>query len=196
MADINYLSIFGETVNHLRDCKIYPTVSEGGDRNPIPFDDLLKYSNSGYCYATRCTIGGEHPSREDAIDINNGCSGIFIDGCFIYAGLKYAITIKGASNCIVVSNTVIVRPGKHVDIDIGNWSDQYFGRTCGVKLLNVVRADGEPVRVRVGRAEKPEIVGGNCRVMPLQSLGLKAYWHLKHAYVTKIKKRKELSSRG
>jgi hypothetical protein len=38
-----------------------------------------------------------------------------------------------------------------------------------------MRTDGKPVRVVVGNAEKPSVVGGNVKILFWRSLGLKLF---------------------
>jgi hypothetical protein len=95
----------------------------------------------------------------------------------VRAGKRYAITIKGGS-VARVENVIIWGPRgtEGVDIDIGNYNHvQPNRKTPTSDLVNVTREDGKPVLVRVGFASKPVIIGGNCKILFWQSLGLKVY---------------------
>ena len=149
--------------------------------NGEAYDDILKIAHVSDFYIHYCNInmrGGEN--EEDGVDINDS-SKISFDNCNVKGGKKYAFTIKGGSNIIVLKDVVI--HGKHrgdgVDIDIGNWSDSNTEKTTNVVLDNVTRADGRPVVVRVGRADPPIVKGGNVKIDRSKSFKLKLYWHLK-----------------
>ena len=76
----------------------------------------------------------------------------------------------------MLHRVAITRPGRWVDIDIGNYSSTVpDAKTGRIMLISVTRTDGKPVRVRVGFAEDPLIVGGNVKVLRCQSLALKLY---------------------
>lgn len=100
---------------------------------------------------------------------------ILCRGCTLKAG-KYAVTIKGGCYDITLDDVVIERPAQGwegVDIDIGNRSHNALGRTRGVVLSNVRRADGKPVRVRVGWADMPVVRDSNVKILRVQSMLLR-----------------------
>lgn len=126
---------------------------------------LLDASNGEYADALKVSkrknviveinkiVGG----YEDCIDINNFSDNIAIKVDELHASGKYVATIKGSSSNIELSGH-IVKHGKEVDIDIGNWSDQSNEPTKNVKL-NLSSDDG-PVTVRVLAGDIPYFMNG------------------------------------
>ena len=159
--DKNYLSLADVEDKHLVNCYISPK-SDGLDSTD--YDDILKFSHAKNCSVTDSTISGEGVNHENAIDMNRSCSGILVKGCNLISGRQNAITIKGGCNDITIENVVIVPGAGHCDIDLGNFSDQCDCPVTNVKLINVTRSDGQPVRVRVINADKPIVTGGNVAV--------------------------------
>jgi hypothetical protein len=141
--------------------------------DPENWDDTLKLSHVVDSVVEMCSILG---SKEDCIDIMRGSVRLHVYSCELYPTGKFAVTVKGGCMGIVLENIVIYGAGKETDIDIGNWTAVNFDKTTDVFITNVRRADGKPVRVRVGHATKPIIEGGNVKIDHLGSLLLKAYW--------------------
>lgn len=172
-ADINYSSLADVSDVRLDNLAIDPAADPA--HSAAGYDDLLKLSNAKRVQIHGLTVRGGS-QRENAIDLNRTCEDVVIDGAALEAGSQNAITIKGGCRRITLRNIVIVRAGGHCDIELGNWSDQSFAPVTEVRLENVTRADGKPVRLRVVQASMPTIVGGNVRYLRLESLLLKAYW--------------------
>ncbi|HWA07923.1 MAG TPA: hypothetical protein VG838_00500 [Opitutaceae bacterium] len=149
--------------------------------NPADFDDLFKLSHAEQVKVTGLTVRGGGLQKENCIDMNRLCRDVEIINARLEAGQQNAITIKGGCRDIHLSAITIERAGGHCDIELGNWSDQSWDPVTGVVLTNVCRADGKPVRVRVGHADAPVIVGGNVKILFWGSLYLKTYWNLKWA---------------
>ena len=97
----------------------------------------------------------------------------------LYSGDAQAVTIKGGSQNIRLTNVAISGSGSEGDIVLGGWSDQSMSMTTGVVLENVSKSDGSAVRVVLGKADKPTIIGGNCKIDRWQSFLLKAYCFIK-----------------
>lgn len=150
--------------------------------SPQEYDDILKFSHTIGALVKNCTIGSHLPSREDGVDINK-CEAIYIMECKIWGGDKYGITIKGGSKLVSLEDVQFMSYRRGIDVDIGNFSDTNMDKTTGVVLRNVTRGDGNPVRVRVGRGNKPTIIGGNVKILFWHSLALKAYVLFKHYYL-------------
>lgn len=145
------------------------------------YDDLLKVSHCRNMTFRHLVVAPNGMQREDAVDIMRFSRDIVLDGAILRGG-KYVMTIKGGSRDIQLHDVLIERPasgGEGVDIDIGNFSHNALGRTGRVVLRDVLRSDGKPVRVRVGWADEPVIVGGNVKILRFQSLLLKAYVFVK-----------------
>lgn len=176
-TDINYRSYADEKELYLSGEVISPA-SEG--KNASDYDDILKLSHVHNALIMNCKVQGR--SKEDGVDLNRYCHNVMVSKCEVEAGAKYAFTIKGGCSLVILANVVITKPGKWVDIDLGNHSDEAYTKTREVYLHNVTRADGKPVRVRVGHSEYPHIIGGNVKILHAQSLALKAYVHAKHHF--------------
>jgi hypothetical protein len=147
--------------------------------NPENYDDIFKLSNVQDAIVSNCIINPHGGNREDGVDMMRYCERIKMADCQVGAGKKYAFTIKGGCNDIVLENIVITRHGggwERVDIDIGNYSGTVpDARTGRVILRELHASDGKPVRVRVGWAKEVIVEGGNVEMLRCQSLGLKVY---------------------
>jgi len=147
--DKNYLSIADGGVIGTRDLGVLTPPDN-------TYADTLKITSQSYdgVIRAKCIDGG----HEDCIDINNRCHDIKIFADALYSGGDYVATIKGGCHDITLHG-VIYRGGKTTDIDLGNWSDQSHDRTTGIRL-DLTRADGSPVRVRLLDADPPKLIGG------------------------------------
>ncbi len=141
------------------------------------WDDCLKLSNAQAVTIVTCSINPQGGNREDGIDINRFTHNCLIQSCVIGNGGKYAVTIKGGSYDIEISDCTIVgkRGWEGVDIDIGNFADFNPSNTHSITLRNVNRNDGKPVTVRLGHASDVDIIGGNVKVLVISSVLLKLY---------------------
>ncbi len=166
MSDRNFRSHADQLGVHIIGERIEPP-------DPQNWDDTLKLSNVTGAVVEMSTILG---GREDCIDIMRGSASVLIYSCELYPTGEYAITIKGGCVGVVMENIVLYGGGKETDIDLGNWTAVNFDKTENIFIRNVRRADGKPVRVRVGHATKPIIEGGNVKIDHLGSVLLKAYW--------------------
>lgn len=118
------------------------------------FDDALKITSrcTGLNVHAKAILGGV----EDALDVNNHATAIKVIADRWYAFGRYIATIKGGASDIFLWGSIVM-PGKVVDVDLGNWSDQSQEKTTNVRL-HLSRADGTPVTVRVLHADKPELL--------------------------------------
>jgi hypothetical protein len=149
---------------------------------PQDWDDILKISACRDCVFDHIQVRSTDPcNREDGVDISYLCDGVTLKNFFVDAGGLYGVTIKQARN-ILLQNGTIGRPGggwERVDIDLGSRSQYRRLRTQAVTIDNVHRLDGEPVRVRVGDADWPELHNGVYDILHVQSVGLKCFvWAL------------------
>lgn len=152
--------------------------------NPADYDDIFKISGSSNIRVRDCTINPDGGNREDGVDIMRYSKYIDFQWCKVGAGGKYAFTVKGGSAHVTIADCEITRGGgnwERVDIDIGNWSTTTPAKTGVVTIDHVTRTDGKPVRVRVGWADKPVVIGGNVHILFWQSLGLKIYCLVRRA---------------
>jgi hypothetical protein len=150
MSDTNLHSFNGPELNG-------QLVELPGAITPGPeISDTIKCS-TGLC-GTLFRFGTVHAGQEDALDVNN-CRDLDIAASkWVIGGAKYGITIKGGSSNIWVMGEVEGR-GQECDVDLGNWSDQSSEKT-GPVLINLWRADGSPVRVRVLNSMRPNLAAG------------------------------------
>jgi len=157
------------------------------------WDDCLKLSNAHCVTVVGCEINTEGGNQEDGIDISRFTRECYITASTIGCGGKYAITIKGGSYKITISDCIITgeRGWEGVDIDIGNFSDWNYANTHSITLENVTRRDLRPVTVRIGHGSDVDIIGGNVKVLVAQSLLLKGYvwakFHLQRIFNPKRK---------
>lgn len=181
MGDYNYYSVGASSI----------TVNAGGpdtyNVDKLPDDlvfapdpnkkhsDILKFSQS-----VDQTLDGVTVSQglEDAVDMNNRCRNIVLKGDFGVNGWKglHAFTIKGGVENIRISGLIHSR-GSETDVDIGGWSDQCYNLSKNI-FVDVKHSDGNPVRVRIGRATSVTL-GAGCKENKLASLGLTTYWWFK-----------------
>lgn len=179
MSDYNYESHADETGLRLTGRTIAPIMA-------YKYDDVLKLSNCSAVFVEECVINPDGGNREDGVDLMRGCDTVTFRRCEVGAGERYAFTIKGGCENILLDDVVIVRPGggwERVDIDLGNFSHTCPHAKTGLVILkNVRRADGRPVRLRVGFATTPHVMGGNVKVLFWQSLMLKAYVALRRFF--------------
>lgn len=171
MSDRNYYS-YADVSN-----VVIPRNEIFAPENPLEYDDILKFSNAKNIVGDGIVVKG---GKENCIDMNRTCEGITLVNVTLVGGNQAAIVIKGGSRNIGFENVKITpSPTAWCDILIGDWSDQSNERSTQIYLGNVTRTDDQPVRVVVGRAEKPTIHEGNCKIMTAESLGLKTYWWAK-----------------
>lgn len=138
------------------------------------YDDILKLSHARRVRGFDLSVYG---GSENPLDMNRNCEDVELCGLYLSGGGHCAVVIKGGSRDIRLRNVEIadVR-SRWCDIELGGWSDQSLERTTGVVLDNVRRTDGKPVRVIVGHADDPTVLGGNVRVYRVRSALLKAFW--------------------
>jgi pectate lyase len=152
--------------------------------NAADYDDIFKVSGSSNITVRDCTINPDGGNREDGVDIMRYSKYIDFQWCKVGAGKKYGFTIKGGSNNVTLRDCTITRGGgnwERVDIDIGNWSTTTPAKTGVVTIDHVTRTDGKPVRVRVGWADQPVVIGPKVHILFWQSLGLKIYCLVRRA---------------
>jgi polygalacturonase len=176
MVDNNYYSIADQDGITVKDITIDPR-KDG--INPATISDVFKFSHATNVVADNVTVDAGGFQIENTIDMNRLCANVTVKNCKLVSGMENAITIKGGCHDILIQDTVII-PGKgHCDVELGNWSDQSQEYVSNVTLNNVTRSDGQPVRLRVGHAKEPTIVGGNIKRMFWGSLLVKIYWQFK-----------------
>lgn len=175
--DRNYLSIADVDGKIIHDLRIDPS-HEG--HNPLDFDDILKFSHARNVQAQRLFVAG---GRENAIDLNRGCENVVVENTLLEAGRQASVVIKGGCRNITLRHVAITNVTGWCDVLIGDWSDQSWEKTTEVHLLHVSRNDGQPVRVVVGHADWPEVMGGNVRILRRPSYALKCYWWAKYLWV-------------
>lgn len=182
--DINFHSV-ADVDGRIIECVRFDAAEEGG--NPRDFDDTLKFSHARNIIARKIWVRG---GKENAIDMNRECAAIRVEDAMLFGGDQCAVVIKGGSQDITLSRVTIalVEPASACDIELGGWSDQSTAMTRRVTLNEVRRLDGCPVRIVLGHAERPLILGGNCRILFWRSVGMKVFW-LARWLQTKIQKR-------
>jgi hypothetical protein len=159
MPDYNYYSIADQSNVEVNDFQ--------NPDNPLIYDDVLKLSKATSVHIHDSTVQG---GKEDCIDMNRNCEGITVTECRLNPNGQYGSTIKGGTKNVWFENVVFTSRAKTVEIDLGNWSDQdKKNKTTGITLKNVTHVDGNPVRVRVLWAARPNVIGGNVKVTVIPS---------------------------
>lgn len=180
MPDINLHSFNGPDCNGQS--------IDWSDRTVLPgseIADTIKCSTGLRDFSLRLgtVVGG----REDALDVNNHCCNLDIhaDRWFFEDGhSRMGFTVKGDSHNIRISGEIVGDPL----VDLGNASDQSHVWCTGVRL-NLRRASGLPVRVRVLAASYPieepgsgpykYVFPSNIRWSPLRRFLMKCFLELR-----------------
>lgn len=162
--DRNYISYSDQAGVLLQDFNIEPPDPE--------YDDTLKLS---CCSASTIRRGVVVGGRENAIDLNRMCKFVSISDVTLQGGRQASIVVKGGCEAIYFRDILII-PDKHSWCDVlwDDWSDQSRAPSYGV-LDNMHRDDGKPVRLVFGRFRRPVILGGNVKILWIQTIGLHAY---------------------
>lgn len=165
--DNNFYSIFGVTGQGI-DGQVYMP------ENPSQYAAILKVSHSTGIHGIALTVSN---GQENSVDINV-CKDMTLSGVYGLSGVTadQCITIKGGSESIYVAG-VINCNGSRADVQIGDWSDQEDALSKNV-TLDLVRADGKPVKVQVGRATGI-VLKGSCVRSWWSDFLLTAYWWIK-----------------
>lgn len=176
MSDINYKSYDGPQEN-VSDVRLDP-VEYGWTLGS--WDDTLKFNRRTSCIFEDFTV--VYGGREDAVDIS--CRNV--DNRFRYFTVssdgKYVLTLKGKSRFNEFYAWTIIRPGRWVDVQIGNWHDDdaNWGITGSYSdantFINWQRADGKPIRYAYRWGCRPTWEGSNVKHLWWMSVGLSLYW--------------------
>lgn len=149
--------------------------------NPTQYNDILKLSNAKNVDIIGAFITG---GSEDCVDMNRNCQNVFIANTALCPNGKFGVTIKGGTRSVIIQNVEFVKHGSETDIDIGNWSDQSNEPVRQVTLANVRAMDERPVRVRVLWGERPNVIGGNVKLIVYPKILVQIYRFLrKHKLV-------------
>ena len=170
-TDRNYLSYADRDGVVLEDTSIDPELD--GINSRLAFDDILKLSHATNFTGRRLSVYG---GSENALDMNRGCENVLIEDSHLSGGAQCSMVIKGGCRNITLRDVILHDPAESsYDIELGGWSDQSQDQTEGITLDHVARADGAPVRVVLGNAAMPRIIGSNVKVLFWRSLALKGY---------------------
>jgi hypothetical protein len=184
MSDINYKSYDGIQEN----VSMQFLDPIGAGWLPGSWQDTAKFNRRfGLIFDHFTIISG---GTEDALDVScRNMSNLFID-FEVSAGDKYVLTLKGSSSYNGFTRFLIIKPGKWVDVQIGNWHDddplsiEQFGGWASSEdnvFSEWRRADGKPIRYAYRFGCKPKWVGTDAKHLWWMSLGLSAYWLAKYA---------------
>ncbi len=197
-ADINYLSV-SNGVWGLCEGSPYPT-SLGGEpdwatfslcpEQPRAFASILKICDT--THGLRLPAPGTGLIRiaqamENTADFNNGVLDVQLYAQFGWGGGfgDNVITIKGGCRDIKLWG-VIYSHGREADVTIDAWSDQSDALCSGIDLSGLVRADGQPVTIILGRfGSKVAAYPASYQVLFWKSLGYKVY-HIAKSAVVKL----------
>jgi hypothetical protein len=133
---------------------------------------------AGYSDAVKCSkvenfrgyFGEVRSGTEDAADVNNECRNVFLAARLWALSGKIGFTVKGGSKTTTLAGQVQGH-GKSCDVEIGGWSDQSNDKTEDTRL-NLWRADGAPIRIRLLHGDRPRVYGSPHEyVFPSPELG-------------------------
>ena len=190
-ADANWFSISANTFQYFAGTD-HPEPADGPPsplsftpENPQDWDSCLKISNGTH----DIWWGQREPvliaqGRENALDINSMSHSITIAAVFGWGAAPgcrgdNVITIKGGSNDIRLSG-YIRSTGNEADVTLDAWSDQSSELVSGVNLSGLVREDGRPITIILGRfGSKVDSYPARYKVLFWKSLGYKCYWPAK-----------------
>lgn len=177
-VDINFRSFADQDNVHL-DGAVFDPSAEGEDEKLIA--DALKFSHLTNSSFTRGRVLAELV-KENAVDANRLCENVHVEDYLLVGGAQAAIVCKGGCKNMVFSR-VKITPAASAWCDVlwDDYSDQSKAPSTG-ELIDVVRTDGKPVRVVFGRFVRPKIVGGNCKIDWVRTIGLHAYNLAKDIY--------------
>jgi hypothetical protein len=144
------------------------------------FEDVYKFSDRhGVTHRKLWVLAGG--AKENAIDINNRCTDLLFEDLTVIGGQQSGVLVKGGCRDITFRRGIFGDCGPRCEVLLGDWSDQSNDKTTGVVLDGLARTSELPVRVIVGRADWPKIIGGNVKILYFQSYLQKAYWWIKFA---------------
>lgn len=187
MSDKNYKSYDGAQEN-VSDVVLDP-LADGWA--PGSWDDTAKFNRRQSCVFEDFVIvtGG----REDGVDIS--CRNV--DNRFrffeVAGGDKYVLTLKGKSRFNEFYDWKITKPGKWVDIQIGNWHDDDANWPINGSysdnntFMLCSRADGEPIRYAYRWGCKPTWVESYVKHLWWMSIGMTIYWVAKYLWTKLFK---------
>jgi hypothetical protein len=117
---------------------------------------------------------------EDALDVSSRNNNNLFLNFKVAAGDKYVLTLKGSSSNNIFKEFIITKPGKWVEIQIGNWSDddlehKGWARSKNNAFLDWKRTDGKPIRYAYRFGCKP-LIGNGFKHLWWMSIGLTIYW--------------------
>jgi hypothetical protein len=123
--------------------------------------------------------------RENAFDLNAKAHSITLAAEFGVGGGRgdNVVTIKGGCSQIRLSG-IIYSTGNNADVVTDAWSDQSSDLVSGVLLSGLIRGDGKPVTIILGRfGSKIDGYPISYKVLFWKSLGYRLYWLGKWAAV-------------
>jgi hypothetical protein len=139
--------------------------------NSAAFADGLKLSHITNAVLTNGVVDADD-ATENAMDCNRLCAGVFVNHYKLSGGQQCALVVKGGSRGMVFDDVEIdPHPTAKQDVLWDDWSDQCQSHSTGA-LTHVRTKFGAPVRVVFGRWHGPLLIGGNCRVLWLRTIGL------------------------
>lgn len=120
-------------------------------RNPKRWDSILKCSGRKAQILSNVEV---YQGKENALDINNACEHLDLDGKWGLVGDEgqQVITVKGGSHDITVSGPVFSN-GTECDIELGTWSDQSTAPLYNIDLSNLYHAQGRKLTVKIARVK-------------------------------------------
>lgn len=179
MPDTNYKSYENERARVFSRVSLIPS-------NPQDFDDTMKvYKCTDCTFMLFEVVGG----KEDCIDVGReSCGNTFIGHKLTSSG-QYVFTIKGGSHYNSFHDIAIVKGGKDVDVEIGNWSTFNFDFATNNAFFRISRQDGKPVTYCYRLGCRPTFIESNVKHLWWRSIGLTAYWWAKYVWHVVLKRK-------
>jgi len=145
--------------------------------DPLEYDDTMKaYKCERSTFSNFYVSGG----KEDCLDVGRETFDCTFQNFMVLSNGQYVGTIKGGSHRNLFRNWRVLRHGKTVDFEIGNWSTYNFEKSTGNIFENISSDDGKPVTYCYRLGCKPTVINSNMKHLRWRSIGLTVYWHFKY----------------
>ncbi len=139
--------------------------------NQRGYADILKASHLEDSVFRRIVVHAED-ATENAFDANRFCKRVQLLDSRLVGGKQAAIVVKGGCTEMRFDDVRIEpHPDSWCDVLWDDWSDQSQLPSSGA-FRRVVRMDGKPLRVVVGRSIKPTFELCNYKILTWASIGV------------------------
>jgi len=176
MADKNFKSYEAFKGVLFRGVELRPAV-------PSDWNDTMKVHRcEGSVFDRFDVLGG----REDCLDVGRETNDCLFQDFVVEPTGQYLVTCKGDSNRNVFLNWLVVRHGKDVDFEFGNWHSYNFEPSRDNVIKGCRTVDGSPITYCYRWGCKPSIIDTNAKHLWWRSIGLTVYWWAKYIWHVKL----------